>query len=657
MSRQTIQTDRPIYRQVSFTRTPPRRQHNMSEEKKSSKRRRMHHRRDRRDEAVCIACAQVMTVRCAKEHKRAGVCGQLGIPDVYANFSLGAEGDGDYPLGGAGGGDYPLGGAGGGDSSAGPSGDEVPIPITVSGRVMGFMLALRAWQTAFGISRRAIVMLLTVIGLVFPPVMRVTYYIYEKLCQLPQGGGFSDFSQYTQCNSCYDLSDVQRDLGDVTPPLCQKTRIFRNNTICGTRLYDRVKCASSRKSKSGFELRPRLIATIRKIKTALGDTVSRPGMWACLDAWRVGRQVEAHVGVRGRAFADVYDGDMWKSFMEYADAPYLNTTGNLCLSLNLDWFQPFSDTPYSCGAMYLAIMNLPPHLRYKRENCIVLASFPPSTKSDRKESQSWNHLNPMLEIIVAELQTLYTGIDVQVRRGAGVRRLRAIVIMFACDQPAQRKLCGFMGSGTVRSCWRCPKEFVLRAGSGSGDVDSDADDERSPDDDLEEVEEKKNPRAGSGSGDVDSDAESDDDLEDVGESKKNPGPPKLMVDDLPEEGWGPTPSWAVRLDAAWKFKASVTIKAAHALARESGIRWSAVMRLCYIDAGRMAVIDPMHCLYGGVGKRLLKLLIKIGLLPKPVLRRLQIEMDDIDVPRRVGKTRRKIQAKMGGMTCAQLKNQ
>ena len=38
---------------------------------------------------------------------------------------------------------------------------------------------------------------------------------------------------------------------------------------------------------------------------------------------------------------------------------FLSVPGNLLLSVNTDWFQPFKRTRYSVGVMYLVVLNLP----------------------------------------------------------------------------------------------------------------------------------------------------------------------------------------------------------------------------------------------------------------------------------------------------------
>jgi len=49
----------------------------------------------------------------------------------------------------------------------------------------------------------------------------------------------------------------------------------------------------------------------------------------------------------------VCDGSVWKDFSSDKYINFLRTPGNLLLSMNTDWFQPYSKTIYSVGVIYL----------------------------------------------------------------------------------------------------------------------------------------------------------------------------------------------------------------------------------------------------------------------------------------------------------------
>jgi len=68
-------------------------------------------------------------------------------------------------------------------------------------------------------------------------------------------------------------------------------------------------------------------------------------------------------GVPDGILANVY---VWKDFSSDKYMNFLRTPGNLLLSMNTDWFQPYSKTIYSVGVIYLVIL----------ENIIIVGIIP-----------------------------------------------------------------------------------------------------------------------------------------------------------------------------------------------------------------------------------------------------------------------------------------
>jgi len=120
------------------------------------------------------------------------------------------------------------------------------------------------------------------------------------------------------------------------------------------------------------------------------------------------------------------------------------------ISLNIDWFNPFKHTQYRVGVMYLVVMNLPRSKRYKIENVILVGLIP-------GPSEPPLHLNSYLDPLVEERQQLWKP-GVQYVSLPTV--LRAAVLCVACDVPAARKVCGFLGHTARLGCSKCLKEFV-----------------------------------------------------------------------------------------------------------------------------------------------------------------------------------------------------
>ena len=51
--------------------------------------------------------------------------------------------------------------------------------------------------------------------------------------------------------------------------------------------------------------------------------------------------------------ADIYDGQVWKDFQTYEGRLFLSEPHNLAVMLNCDWFQSFSHSRYTVGAIHI----------------------------------------------------------------------------------------------------------------------------------------------------------------------------------------------------------------------------------------------------------------------------------------------------------------
>ena len=118
--------------------------------------------------------------------------------------------------------------------------------------------------------------------------------------------------------------------------------------------------------------------------------------------------------------------------------------------MNVDWFNPYKHVEYSVGAMYVAILNFPRHLRYQKENMILAGIIP----GPREPSL---HMNSFLEPLVRDLLKLWRGVEMTTPDGE--KTVRAALLCTASDVPATRKLGGFVGHGSLKGCSRCLKPF------------------------------------------------------------------------------------------------------------------------------------------------------------------------------------------------------
>ena len=119
--------------------------------------------------------------------------------------------------------------------------------------------------------------------------------------------------------------------------------------------------------------------------------------------------------------------------------------------LNLDWFQPYEDSVYSVGVLYLSFLNLPPDERNKEEKVAVggIISGPQELVQDVNSS-----LGPLTD----ELLDFRDGIWLDCPN-TRPRFCHLAVLCVTCDIPASRKLCGFLSFSATMGCNKCKKKF------------------------------------------------------------------------------------------------------------------------------------------------------------------------------------------------------
>ena len=160
-----------------------------------------------------------------------------------------------------------------------------------------------------------------------------------------------------------------------------------------------------------------------------------------------------NIGEVGVAKKETYDGKVWRDLQYIDGRPFLAIPGNLCFALNIDWFNPFDETPYSAGAIYLATLNLPRKERYKTENTILVGMIP-------GPNEPKNHINTYLSPLVDDMCKLYEGHAFTTQMSMTSKTtVRAIIACITCDLPATRKVCGFSNFNATLGCSKCLKVF------------------------------------------------------------------------------------------------------------------------------------------------------------------------------------------------------
>jgi Transposase family tnp2 len=152
-------------------------------------------------------------------------------------------------------------------------------------------------------------------------------------------------------------------------------------------------------------------------------------------------------------YSDIYDGKVWKTFSSSDGSPFFTlktATTHLGLLINLNWFQPFTYTQHSTGAIYASICNLLRSERNKPENIIYL-SFLSGLKEVGLE-----RINHYLAPIVDELLELWNGWRIpKTHECPEGLDIKVALIIGSSDTPATQKLFGHRSA--VMKCYRCDK--------------------------------------------------------------------------------------------------------------------------------------------------------------------------------------------------------
>ena len=109
---------------------------------------------------------------------------------------------------------------------------------------------------------------------------------------------------------------------------------------CGAYLMKIIKTSSDAHTR----VKPIKLYAYQSLKVAMTNLLNRYGFLKQCEQWRK-REKTLLAGYLG----DIFDGRVWQSFYVKDDIDFLNLPYNYCLSLNLDWFQPYSHTR-KCGS-------------------------------------------------------------------------------------------------------------------------------------------------------------------------------------------------------------------------------------------------------------------------------------------------------------------
>lgn len=200
---------------------------------------------------------------------------------------------------------------------------------------------------------------------------------------------------------------------------------------------------------------------------------------------------------------------------------------------------------------------------------------------------SLHKINHYLAPIVDELESLWAGISLsRTYECENGKMIRAALILVSCDIPAARKICGHVSA--LVSCHRCEKRA--------------------------NYENRQHNFAG---------------MEDMGD---------WFIARDPDQHRQNAYAWR-RCNSEASRKRFV---------KQAGVRWSELLRLPYFNPIRSTIIDPMHCLFLGIARWIMKRIwIEEGILTSNSLSKIQKKMDEFQIPSDLGRIPGKIHAGEG----------
>lgn len=254
------------------------------------------------------------------------------------------------------------------------------------------------------------------------------------------------YTLYACCTKCFALYAPDTSNKDPYPHHCTY-RSTPDQERCGAPL---VRSITSKATGDHLHWSPIKTFAFQDMPTWLGQLCSRPGLENLMEsAWQA-RDLQWHDIMQSPAIQRFLGPDNKTPFSRH-----MNGSLHLVFSLFIDWFNPFGNKKagksHSVGGIYVACLNLPPHLRYRTEN-IFLAGIIPGPHEPSLD-QINHFLAPLVDVL---LDLWHNGVRLSrtATRSSG-RLVRIAFIPLVCDLPALRKSAGFAGHSADRMCSFC----------------------------------------------------------------------------------------------------------------------------------------------------------------------------------------------------------
>ena len=259
------------------------------------------------------------------------------------------------------------------------SDDVRPESTVVCGSIHTILLFLSLWASFYGVSATALNHIIGFLHHVFSTIVTKSFvtigtafpsslYMAHKYFGLSVDK-FEKYVVCVKCGSLYSYKNCCQTSGSREYSKTCNHIQYRNHpheshrAPCGQKLLRKII------TQNGKKLYPIKTYCYCSLRNSLSEILGRKGFLEKCELWRT-REVTPGL------LSDIYDGAIWHDFMNYKGRPYLSEPHHLALMLNCDWFQPYKQTQYSIGVIYLVILNLPRDVRFKPENILLCGIIP-----------------------------------------------------------------------------------------------------------------------------------------------------------------------------------------------------------------------------------------------------------------------------------------
>lgn len=248
-------------------------------------------------------------------------------------------------------------------------------------------------------------------------------------------------SSLLQCPVCYALYPYS----DTTAPAIGEIdrcsyKPTPTSPPCDVPLWE------ERRSGGRTFLAPRRKYVHQSLKEWVGRLLTRPGV---PELFR-----ESCNRPAATAMEDIWDAPVLRNFKDEDGQSFFRGRGDeirLAFSLNADGFNPFhmleAKQSVSCTAIYMIILNFPPHLRFLFRNMYLAGVIPGPGKP------SLDQINHALSLLVVELLEFWRGVYYTIIFASQFGCLtKGALIPLVCDMLSARQL---LGLGSATSTWFC----------------------------------------------------------------------------------------------------------------------------------------------------------------------------------------------------------